>query len=160
MNEATRPDFSELPGGDEVSVDIKGRLIIARSIRDSLGANFVIARGEAGSLALYPKPYWEELVNLVRSIDRFNPDRQDFERLMIGGSSVNENFDKQGRILIPKDMRLFANIGNRARVVGMTERVEIWNPKDFEDFQSNPREYNKARREAIATAYRAMTSKA
>lgn len=153
-------DFSELAGGDEVSVDEKGRVTISRPIRERLGASFVIGRGEAGCLVLYPKQYWDDLVSLVKGIDRFDPDRQDFERLMIGGASVNENFDKQGRVLIPKDMRVFASIGNRARIVGMTERVEVWAPKDFEEFQSNPREYNKARRDAVAQAYRAMTGKA
>lgn len=153
-------DFSELAGGDEVSVDEKGRLVLGRELREKLGTPFVIGRGEAGSLALYPKAYWDDLLNLVRSVDRFDPDRQDFERLLIGGASVNEGFDKSGRILIPKDMRTFAKIENRARVVGMTERVEIWAPKEFESFQNNPREYNKARRDSIAQAYRAMTGKA
>lgn len=153
-------DFSDLAGGDEVSVDIKGRILISRPLRERLGQPFVIGRGEAGCLTLYPKSYWDDLITLVKSVDRFDPDRQDFERLVIGGASVNETFDKQGRVLIPKDMRTFADIGSRARIVGMTERVEIWSPKEFEEFQSNPREYNKARRDSIAQAYRAMTGKA
>lgn len=160
MDQNDALDFSGLAGGDEVSVDEKGRILISRPLRERLGQPFVIGRGETGCLALYPKSYWDDLIALVKSVDRFDPDRQDFERLVIGGASVNESFDKQGRVLIPKDMRTFAEIANRARIVGMTERVEIWSPKEFEEFQGNPREYKKARRDSIAQAYRAMTGKA
>lgn len=160
MDETTALDFSDLASGDAVSVDDKGRMLLGRALRTRLGAPFVVGRSETESLAFYPKDYWDGLVALVKRFDRYDPDRQDFERLIIGGAQVVKDFDNQGRVLLPKELRSAAKIENRAVLVGLTEKLEAWSPAEFEEFQSNPREYKRARRDAVAQAYRTLTGRA
>lgn len=149
-------DFSELASGDEVSIDAKGRIVISRELREAIKEPFVLGRGEVGCLVIYPKPRWDTLVTRVKKVDEFDPARQAFERMVIGGAEALK-FDSAGRLAIPRDMRTFAKLeSGKARVVGMTQRVEVWSSKEFDLYQADPEGYNKPRREAIERAYRQM----
>jgi len=149
-------DFSEVASGDEVSIDVKGRIVVSRELREKLTEPFVLSRGEVGCLVIYPKPRWDVLVARVKKIDEFDPSRQAFERMVIGGAEAMR-FDKQGRLPIPRDMRTFAKLETgKARVVGLTQRVEVWSSKEYADYQLDPEGYNRPRREAIERAYRTM----
>lgn len=149
-------DFSEVASGDEVSIDVKGRIVISRELREKIKEPFVLGRGEVGCLVMYPKPRWDALVQRVKQVDEFDPARQAFERMVIGGAEAM-SFDKQGRLPIPRDMRAFAKLETgKARVVGLTQRVEVWSSKEYAEYQADPEGYNRPRREAIERAYRSM----
>ncbi len=160
MAENETPLFSEMAGGDDVAVDGKGRLVVSRDLRTRVGEPFVIGRGEVGCLILYPRDEWNALAAIVKQADPFDPARRTFERLMFGGAQVGETFDKQGRILVPKDMRDFAKLKDRARVIGISGRVEIWASQEFAVYQDNPETYNKDRRESVERAYRQLRGQA
>ncbi|MBS1721870.1 MAG: hypothetical protein JSS66_02565 [Armatimonadetes bacterium] len=150
-------DFAELAVGDEVSIDNKGRVLFPRELREVIPQPFVIARSEVGCIALFMPEQWATMVALVKKADPFDPARQAYERLIIGGADTKAVLDGQGRLTIPKDMKSFAKLdGTKVRLVGMTERIEIWSPDEFEKFQKDPDEYNKARRESAARAYREL----
>jgi MraZ protein len=141
-------DFSDLASGDEVTIDAKGRIPIKPELR-----------GEVGGLVLTPKAGWDRLVERVRQFDEFDPARQAFDRMVIGGSEA-AGFDNQGRLAIPRAMRKFASLEiGKAKIVGMTNRVEVWSVNEYDKYQLDPEGYNKARREAIERAYRQMTAK-
>lgn len=152
-------DFSDLASGDEVTIDAKGRIPIKPELRKRMGEKFVLSRGEVGGLVLTPKAGWDRLVERVRQFDEFDPARQAFDRMVIGGSEA-AGFDNQGRLAIPRAMRKFASLEiGKAKIVGMTNRVEVWSVDEYDKYQLDPEGYNKARREAIERAYRQMTAK-
>jgi len=160
MAELDTLDFSELASGVEVSIDDKGRILVSRELREKLGETFVLSRGEVGCLEMYPKARWDGLISMVKSVDEYDPARRTFERLVIGGAEA-QKFDKQGRLLVPRDMRTFAKLeSGKVRIVRVTERVEIWSSIEFEKYQNDPEGYDKPRREAIERAYRQMKGQA
>ena len=153
MAESQPPVFDEEAGGDEVAVDEKGRVVVSKGLRERVGEPFVLGRGEVGCLILYPRDEWNALNAMVKKVDPWNPARRTFERLMVGGAQVGETFDKQGRVLVPKDMREFAKLKDRARVIGISGRVEVWASQEFAAYQNDPEGYNRERRESVERAY-------
>ena len=47
--------------------------------------------------------------------------------------AVQCDFDKQGRIIIPKKLRLHAELQKECVLVGVSNRVEIWNKARWEE---------------------------
>jgi MraZ protein len=41
--------------------------------------------------------------------------------------------DRQGRLMVPARMREFAGLENEVTVVGVFDRVELWNPARWHD---------------------------
>jgi MraZ protein len=42
--------------------------------------------------------------------------------------------DGQSRIIIPKDLLQFAGIENEVVILGVLERIELWNPKTYREY--------------------------
>ena len=104
------------------SIDEKGRLIIPAKLREGLGMHFVVTKGFDRCLYLYPESEWERIAEQFRSIPSKKEARQ-LERTFIGSARELE-VDKQGRALVPQDLREFAGIENK---------VEIWSRDRFEE---------------------------
>ena len=113
------------------SLDTKGRLAIPARFRDALGADVVITRGIDRCLSLYPISAWQPLADKVSSLSISDPDARTFRR-MVFAEAANAEFDRQGRILIPPELRRYAGLDREAVVVGMHTYVEIWSPEAWE----------------------------
>jgi MraZ protein len=128
-------------GEFEHSVDDKGRLTIPARFRDELEAGVVITRGLDGCLWAYPKGEWEQLAEKIAALPSTNPAARNFARFMFS-SAFDSVPDRQGRILIPQKLRDYANINTETTVIGMMNRVEIWNPQAwsaaFAKVEENP----------------------
>lgn len=106
-------------------IDDKGRLIIPARFRGSLGERFVITKGLDGCLFVYPPNEWDNLGNKLRSLSFTRADARAFLRFFYAGAAECE-LDKQGRILIPPNLREYANLERDVVVIGVSTRVEIW----------------------------------
>ncbi|MGL4368095.1 MAG: division/cell wall cluster transcriptional repressor MraZ, partial [Spirochaetota bacterium] len=53
---------------------------------------------------------------------------------LLGGASVCE-LDKQGRILLPATLIEYAGIGNDPVIIGVNDRIEIWDGKTFDSYR-------------------------
>ncbi|HET9014199.1 MAG TPA: division/cell wall cluster transcriptional repressor MraZ [Thermomicrobiaceae bacterium] len=113
------------------SLDTKGRLAVPARFREALGTDVVITRGIDRCLSLYPMTAWEPLAERVSSLSISDPDARTFRR-MVFAEAANAEFDRQGRILIPPDLRRYAGLDRDAVVVGMHTYVEIWSPEAWE----------------------------
>jgi MraZ protein len=109
------------------NVDTKGRLAIPARFRDALGTELVITRGIDRCLSLYPMETWTPLAEKVSSLSISDPDARNFRR-MVFAEAAYLDVDKQGRILLPSDLRTFAEIDREAVVVGVHSSIEIWSP--------------------------------
>ena len=58
-------------------------------------------------------------------------DARDFARFFLAGA-ISVEVDKQGRILLPSNLREFAQLDKDVILAGVGSRVEIWN-KDVWD---------------------------
>lgn len=115
------------------SIDLKGRLFIPARFREGLGDRFVITKGLDGCLFAYPQPEWETLEQKLKSLPFTKGDARAFVRFFFSGASECET-DKQGRILIPGNLRDYAKLVKDVVVIGVSSRVEIWALEEWEKY--------------------------
>ena len=121
-----------LTGEYSHSIDAKGRLIIPAKFRDILGEDFVITKGLDGCLFLYPNNEWSIFEGKLRTLPLTNKNARTFTRFFLG-SAVDGGLDKQGRVLISSALREFAGLEKDVVLVGVLERVEIWNKAKWDE---------------------------
>ncbi|HEX9649776.1 MAG TPA: division/cell wall cluster transcriptional repressor MraZ [Cyclobacteriaceae bacterium] len=121
----------------ECKLDAKGRLVLPAKIKSSLPEatenEIVIRRGFEPCLVLYPLVEYKKIFSKVAGLSEFNEEFRTLQRNFFRGNSMAE-LDGNGRFLIPKPMLRHAQIEKHAIVVGMGNRVEIWNPKLYEEY--------------------------
>ncbi len=132
--------MSSFKGRYAYSVDNKGRIALPAKLRKSVSpaANdtFIITRGFEQCLFLYPQDEWNRLEDSIRNLSPSNPQHRFFVRTLLQWSSDCQ-LDSQARISIPQDLQKFAGIENEVLILGVLERIEIWNPKNYEEYMNN-----------------------
>lgn len=118
------------------SIDEKGRIIIPSKFRDDLGDEFVMTKGLDSCLFIYPKKEWEILENKLKSLPLTNKDARAFIRFFFSGASECI-LDKQGRVLIPSNLREHSKMEKDAVIIGVSTRLEIWSKTMWEDYNSD-----------------------
>jgi MraZ protein len=123
-------------GSFNYSIDAKGRLSIPAKFKKYLNqeANetFVITRGLATCIDIYPLDYWRsEVLSRVDQLDDFNPEEASFKRLLLELAS-EDKLDSQSRLLVPKNLVEFARIERDVFILGQNKKIEVWNPSIYE----------------------------
>lgn len=121
----------------ECKLDAKGRLVLPAKIKASLpetsGGELVVRRGFEPCLVVYPFTEYKKIYSKVASLNEFNEEYRKLQRNFFRGNT-QVDLDNNGRFLIPKTMLRFANLDKEVIVVGMGNRIEIWNPETYEDY--------------------------
>ena len=117
------------------TIDAKGRLIIPSKFREALGDEFVVTKGLDGCLFVYDNSEWSAFEEKLKSLPLTNKDARQFVRFFLAGATLAE-VDKQGRILVPANLREFAGLEKEVVLVGVASRVEIWSKAKWEDAAS------------------------
>ena len=115
------------------SLDQKGRLIIPSKFREMLGQSFVLTKGLDACLFVYPKDEWAVLEQKLKTLPFTQKDARAFIRFFFAGA-VEAEMDKQGRILIPPQLREHAGIERDVVIIGVSNRVEIWSQEQWEAY--------------------------
>lgn len=131
----------------ECKIDAKGRLALPSKIKSALpeasGNELVMRRGFETCLILYPMVEYKKIYSKIAGLSEFNEEYRKLQRNFFRGSSVVE-LDSAGRLLIPKLMMGYAQLEKDSIVVGMGNKVEIWNPKLYEqNLIDDPSEFSK-----------------
>ncbi|MCL2081565.1 MAG: division/cell wall cluster transcriptional repressor MraZ [Oscillospiraceae bacterium] len=116
------------------SVDNKGRLFMPAKLREALGDVYYAARGLDNCVAVYSAEVWKELESKVNGLPLSRA--RHMQRMFFGLAQQCEP-DAQGRISIPQKLRDYAFIDKEAVVVGVSDRVEIWSAKRWDELESN-----------------------
>ena len=113
-------------------LDEKGRLALPASFRRAAGEDgFVLIHCYESSLFLYPAKAWVDVEERLGELLRRQPESRG-SVLSLTANAVEVMPDKQGRILIPDRLQKAANLESEALIVGVLEKIEIWNPALFE----------------------------
>lgn len=115
------------------SLDVKNRLIVPSKIREQMGDNIVITRGLDGCLFGYQLNIWQKILEKLNSLPFTKKDARSFTRFMTSGA-ISLEFDKQGRIIIPSYLLDYADIKKNVIIVGVLNRIEIWDASKWESF--------------------------
>ncbi len=121
------------------TIDGKGRLIVPSRFREGLGDNFVVTRGLDHCLFAYPLEEWRTLEQKLKQLPMTRGDARAFMRLFFSGA-IDVEVDKQGRILIPQNLREYARLDKEVVVIGVSNRVEVWSQELWEKYSSEATE--------------------
>jgi len=111
-------------------VDEKSRLSIPKKFRKEMGKNIVITPGLDGCLFAFTMGQWEGISKHLAESSMLQSDARSFNRYMFGGA-VEVSVDGNGRILIPDFLRERAKITTNVVIIGVQDRVELWNEKSW-----------------------------
>ncbi len=111
------------------TIDIKGRLIVPTKFREQLGEAFVIAKGNDGCLAIYTNEAWETFMKKIQALPA-NKDIRTYVRA-IAGSAVAVEADKQGRVLVPGNLREYAGLDKDVVLAGVIDKIEVWDKEKW-----------------------------
>ncbi len=117
-------------------MDAKGRLAVPVKFRLALARGAVVTRGLDNSLFIYTKKEWEKLAEKLSELPFSQANTRAFARLMLAGA-MDVQLDKQGRIMIPEYLRKFAEIGKKAVIAGLYDRLEIWDEVKWEKYKKD-----------------------
>lgn len=128
--------MDSLIGTYECKVDAKGRLMMPSALKKQLSPilqeGFVLRRSVFQKcLELYPIKEWQVLMQKINKLNKFKKKNNDFIRRFTAGVKMVE-VDVNGRLLIPKDLTVFANISKNIVVASAINIIEIWDKDLYE----------------------------
>ena len=124
-------------GEFESTLDTKGRFLLPAGLKKQLpeGENtrFVINRGFEKCLTLYPHKSWDPLYTRISALNDFDPKVREFRRYFLNGATEVE-LDSAGRILLPFNLKEYANLEKDIVLASAVEKIEIWNTDNYKKF--------------------------
>lgn len=130
-------------GEHDHTIDRKGRLIIPSRFREVLkdhyGDKCVVTRGLDRCLFLFPEDEWRTQESKFRALSFTKQEARRFNRFYFSGAAELA-FDRQGRVLIPQYLKEYAGIKRDVMVVGISNRIELWDKEEWKKFYAEFKE--------------------
>ncbi|MFO0415314.1 MAG: division/cell wall cluster transcriptional repressor MraZ [Bacteroidota bacterium] len=127
-------------GEYEVTIDAKGRFLLPagfkKQVPEDWGNQYVISRGIEPCLTLYPMKNWEPIFSKISELNAFDPKVRQFQRYFLNGATTVE-LDTAGRLLIPQNLKVYAELDKDAVLVSAVQKIEIWDKKKYQQFFEN-----------------------
>ena len=119
-------------GPSNISVDSKGRLAIPSCYREFIRAEFenqltLTLNPKDPALWLYPRPEWNKIKTQLLALPDFKNEASGRTKQVMCNYAHPCEPDAQGRILLPKKLRAYAELSGPAVLFGRTNKIEIWN---------------------------------
>jgi MraZ protein len=119
-----------LIGEYEHSLDAKGRLIMPAKLRADIGETFIVTKGLDGCLFAFSQNEWLNFETKLKALPLSDKNARNFVRFFLSGATECE-IDKQGRFLIPTNLREAANLTKETVIIGVGTRLEIWDKEKW-----------------------------
>lgn len=114
-------------------MDPKGRVFIPSRFREGLGDRFITTKGLEQCLFVYSSSEWDSIEAKLKSLPFTDKDVRAFVRFFFAGAAEC-GADKQGRVLLPQNLREYANLEKDVCIIGVSSRVEIWDSTSWESY--------------------------
>ena len=135
------------------SLDSKGRVNIPAKFRQSLSddneGTFVIARGMDSCVWVYPLIQWKDIESNLRNLSSLSKINRTFVRNTARYASPS-TYDKQGRITLTPYLIDYAGLDKDVLIVGMVNKIEIWNPTRLDETDKQNLEIDPAAYDELA----------
>ena len=125
-----------LIGEYEHSLDTKGRLIMPAKLRIDMGDKFIVTKGLDGCLFAFSQNEWLNFESKLKALPLSDKNARNFVRFFLSGATECE-LDKQGRFLIPANLRTATNLDKDTVIIGVGTRLEIWDKSTWEKCDDN-----------------------
>lgn len=116
------------------TLDDKNRISLPVKFRKEMGKSIVVAPGLDNCLSLYTTKEWQKISNKLSDSSMLASDNRSFSRFMFG-QAVVVDVDGNGRILIPENLRNRSSLSTKVVVIGVQNRVEIWNESSWNEYK-------------------------
>jgi len=138
-----------LEGRHEIALDDKGRLLMPARFKRSLlaaceGQLTVTMDHSFPCLRGYARGHWEnEVKPKLYQLSEFEPEQFRVRWMMIGNANPVD-MDKQGRVLVPQDLRAEINLDGKAMIIGQGSYFELWTVEAYAQRRDQVRQSNLA----------------
>lgn len=117
-------------GVNNINLDVKGRMAVPARHRDQFvatgGQELMVTLAHRGTcLLLYPIDEWEIIERRLVKLSDLSESAYRLKQILLGHASQCE-LDGSGRILIPPGLREHLEIEKRVTLVGMGNKLELW----------------------------------
>ena len=120
-------------------IDAKGRVALPAKSRSQLGQGLVMARGQERCVYLLPFDEFRRIASQIQRTSVGNKAAREYLRVFLSGA-VDQEPDKQGRVVVPQMLRDYANLGSDIVVIGVGTRAELWNKDAWESYLAQKEE--------------------
>lgn len=120
-------------------IDAKGRVALPAKFRSQLGQGLVMARGQERCVYLLPFDEFRRIASQIQRTSVGNKAAREYLRVFLSGA-VDQEPDKQGRVVVPQMLRDYANLGSDIVVIGVGTRAELWNKDAWESYLAHKEE--------------------
>jgi MraZ protein len=123
-------------------MDSKGRMALPAKFRNYLGDGVVLARGQERCVYLLPVQEFRRIAVQIQHTSMGNRAAREYLRIFLSGA-VDQEPDKQGRVVVPPMLRDYAHLGQEVVVIGVGTRAEIWDKTAWQNYlESNEQGYS------------------
>jgi len=126
---------AELLGAHSYQLDPKGRLSLPARFREALADGVWVTIGQDGCLFAFPRVEWQRYADEVSASPLSDAQGRAYQRLFFG-SSDKLRLDVQGRLTLPGRLRDAVGIGKDVIVLGVRDRMEIWDRDSYERYEA------------------------
>jgi MraZ protein len=124
---------ADLLGTHSYQLDGKGRISLPARFREVLSDGAVLTLGQDGCLWVFPQPEWDRVSAHIDEASLSTPEGRAYSRIFFG-SAEGISLDGQGRLTVPLRLRQLAGIGREAVVLGVRDRMEVWDRAAWERY--------------------------
>jgi len=124
-------------GMNTVSLDAKGRLAMPARYRERLSRDHggrLVATIDLDTrnrcLALYLPDEWDAIERRIDGLSSLNEPVRRMKHLLIGHANDLE-LDGIGRVLLPQELRSYAELEKQVCLVGQCRKLEIWSEDNW-----------------------------
>ena len=119
-----------MTGKYDHTMDTKGRVAVPSRLREALGSTFHVAIGASRDgrgqvckyLVLYPDGVWQALEEKLNAL----PSNQAAQADVMLAYAAQCELDAQSRILIPQNLRDYAELGKEVVITGSSNKAKLW----------------------------------
>ena len=138
---------------------VKGRTALPIRYRQEIGERVVIARWYEGCLVVVGLVEWNQLLGrLTKKVEVPTQPVRDTDRFILG-SAYELKLDSQGRFVIPKYLRDYAELKDEIVFLGLGDRIEVWDKNTWEKQEKFIQEHAEEMIEQIAKEKRGVVKK-
>ena len=127
--------MAELLGTHSYQLDPKGRISLPGRFREAFADGAVLTLEQDGCLFCFPRAEWTARAAEIRDLPLSDTEGRAYARMFFGKAESVE-LDAQGRLLVPQRLRVEVGITRDAVVLGVHDRMEIWDREAHERFEA------------------------
>ena len=125
--------MAELVGEHAYQMDPKGRISLPAKFREAFEDGVFLTLGQEGCVYVFPREEWEQRTAEAKSLPISGERSRAYTRMFFSSADI-ATLDTQGRLVIPRTLRENARLSREVTVVGVSERLEIWDREQWERY--------------------------